>query len=428
MSSSINNGPEEWFNEWMKVQQNYWETWSQMARQAATYGTNTGQGASMPDWTQGFDQWWKAVAPFMIPAQSDPASDMMQRVMDMGKNFMRFAEQGYASANQDDAQQFVSSWLEGMEDLFSSWIGQLSGDNRANIPDWLGLRKNMLDSWDHFANQMTSGFDFSSLDMPGVLKGKEEFDRLLNTPALGQWREHQHQLQQITRRTVEYQEADLAYKLAFAKVGLHGVEALRKRLRQMAEEGQSVDTFRGLYDLWVEVNEEVYGEFALTDEYQVIYGDLTNSLMALRKEINVLNEKMHKAMNIPTRSEVNTINMRLQEQRRETRQLRAEVDALRKQLVATRQQPEKSKGKNKGKSAKGTKRLKSDDYDNLSRITGIGPKMAEKLYAKGIRTFAQIAEMQTGELKELDRALNANGKVLRENWAKQAEKLLGMDN
>jgi predicted flap endonuclease-1-like 5' DNA nuclease len=54
--------------------------------------------------------------------------------------------------------------------------------------------------------------------------------------------------------------------------------------------------------------------------------------------------------------------------------------------------------------------------------------MAEKLYAKGIRTFAQIAEMQTGELKELDRALNANGKVLRENWAKQAEKLLGMDN
>ncbi|HEY5734399.1 MAG TPA: class III poly(R)-hydroxyalkanoic acid synthase subunit PhaE [Gammaproteobacteria bacterium] len=429
MASSSNNGPNEWFSEWMKVQQNYWESWAQMAQKAATYGPGTGQSAGIPDWTQGLDQWWKAVGPIMSTGQSDPASDMMQRVMDMSRNFMRFAEQGYASSQQDDTQQFVSHWLEGMEDLFSGWIGQLSGDNRANIPDWLGLRKNMLDSWDHFANQLTSGFDFSALDMPGVLKSKEEFDRLLNTPALGQWREHQHHLQLIARLAIEYQEADLAYKLAFAKVGLHGLEELRKRLQKMSEAGESLENFRALYDLWVEVNEQVYGEFALTDEYQVIYGDLTNTLMALRKEINVLNEKIHKAMNIPTRSEVNTINMRLQEQRRETRRLRAELDALRKQLQPAKKGKSGS-NKNKSKSVKANKAKKvpsKNDYDNLGEIKGIGPKMAEKLYALGIRTFAQIAEMKAEELKELDERLNANGKVIRENWSKQAEALLGID-
>jgi predicted flap endonuclease-1-like 5' DNA nuclease len=395
MASSSNNGPNEWFSEWMKVQQNYWESWAQMAQKAATYGPGTGQSAGIPDWTQGLDQWWKAVGPIMSTGQSDPASDMMQRVMDMSRNFMRFAEQGYASSQQDDTQQFVSHWLEGMEDLFSGWIGQLSGDNRANIPDWLGLRKNMLDSWDHFANQLTSGFDFSALDMLAI----------------------------------EYQEADLAYKLAFAKVGLHGLEELRKRLQKMSEAGESLENFRALYDLWVEVNEQVYGEFALTDEYQVIYGDLTNTLMALRKEINVLNEKIHKAMNIPTRSEVNTINMRLQEQRRETRRLRAELDALRKQLQPAKKGKSGS-NKNKSKSVKANKAKKvpsKNDYDNLGEIKGIGPKMAEKLYALGIRTFAQIAEMKAEELKELDERLNANGKVIRENWSKQAEALLGID-
>jgi predicted flap endonuclease-1-like 5' DNA nuclease len=248
----------------------------------------------------------------------------------------------------------------------------------------------------------------------------------LNTPALGQWREHQHHLQLIARLAIEYQEADLAYKLAFAKVGLHGLEELRKRLQKMSEAGESLENFRSLYDLWVEVNEQVYGEFALTDEYQVIYGDLTNTLMALRKEINVLNEKIHKAMNIPTRSEVNTINMRLQEQRRETRRLRAELDALRKQLKPAKKVKSGS-NKKKAKSVKADKAAPKGDYDNLSEIKGIGPKMAEKLYALGIRTFAQIAEMQAGELKELDERLNANGKVMRENWSQQAEALLGID-
>ena len=141
--------------------------------------------------------------------------------------------------------------------------------------------------------------------------------------------------------------------------------------------------------------------------------------MALRKEINVLNEKIHKALNIPTRSEVNTINMRLQEQRRETRRLRAELDKLTEKLQAGHKRTE-------DKSRASSKVDADNGYDNLSAIKGVGPKMAEKLYAHGIRTLAQIAEMNSAELKKLDQALNANGKVLREHWGKQARALLGL--
>jgi class III poly(R)-hydroxyalkanoic acid synthase PhaE subunit len=425
MASSTNNGSGEWFGEWMKLQQNYWDSWAQMAKKATAPGVNAGPSGAFPDWSRALEQWWSTVAPMMSGTPNDPLSDMTGRMMEMAKGFTQFAEQGYQNRQVEEGQEFISKWLQDMENMFGSWIGQLSGENRANIPDWLGLRKNMLDSWDHFANQLTSGFDFSAMDMPGLLKGKEEFDRWLNTPALGQWREHQHQLQQIARCAVEYQEADLAYKLAFAKTGLHGVEELRKRLLKLSEDGEKIDSFRALYDLWVEVNEQVYAEFALTDEYQVIYGDLTNSLMALRKEINVLNEKIHKALNIPTRSEVNTINMRLQEQRRETRRLRAELDKLTEKLK-TGTKPVKGKSQASGKAGSEKPSNADNDYDNLSDIKGVGPKMAEKLYAHGIRTLAQIAEMNTAQLRELDQALNANGKVLREHWGKQARTLMGL--
>ena len=38
-------------------------------------------------------------------------------------------------------------------------------------------------------------------------------------------------------------------------------------------------SLRELYDLWVEVSEEHYAEFAMSEEYQALYGDMVNKLM-----------------------------------------------------------------------------------------------------------------------------------------------------
>ena len=54
--------------------------------------------------------------------------------------------------------------------------------------------------------------------------------------------------------------------------------------------------------MWVDASEEAYGEFVMSDEYQVVYGDLVNSLMRVRKDMNDLAEQHYQLMNIPTRS------------------------------------------------------------------------------------------------------------------------------
>ncbi len=86
-----------------------------------------------------------------------------------------------------------------------------------------------MEFWDSLASNSGLGVP----DIPGLDKGKVEFSRLLKSPALGQWREHQQQLQTIAQRVIEFQDADQVYKLAFAQMGLRSVEALRNKLTSL---------------------------------------------------------------------------------------------------------------------------------------------------------------------------------------------------
>ena len=409
MSEKANDG----LQDWLRGQQQFWQAYQDMAKQG---GSAAGLGASTPTnpWAQGLEQWWKAAT----PQAADPVSQMFQQVVNMGKNFTDLAQQGMGAA-QPANKNVIEEWLKSMQAGFHTWAEQLQAGTATASPDIPGLNKTTMDAWSTFAEQMFSSGSFSAAGTPNFEDSKQAFDRVLSTPALGPGREHQQQqqLQLIAQRMREYQEAELVYKMAFAQLGERAVTALRQRLQEIDERSQDIDGLRGFYELWVEVNETLYAEFAMTDEYQVIYADLVNSLMALRKEMNVLQEKTYKAMNLPTRSEINALQLRLHQQRRENRQLRDSLQALSKQL----ENKAPSKPKVKLKAHKAKQRPAADD---LSKIKGVGPRMNERLNLLGIQSFAELAAMQAEELKALDGALNAGGRVLHEQWAKQAASLL----
>lgn len=63
--------------------------------------------------------------------------------------------------------------------------------------------------------------------------------------------------------------------------------------------------------------------------------------------------------------------------------------------------------------------------DDLTVMTGIGPKMAALLAEKGVTTFAQIAAWTEDEIAVLDKELKLMGRVGREAWVAQAKRLAG---
>ena len=66
--------------------------------------------------------------------------------------------------------------------------------------------------------------------------------------------------------------------------------------------------------------------------------------------------------------------------------------------------------------------------DDLTRISGIGPAFADRLARRGITGLEQIAALDEAQAAALDRALGARGRVRRQEWVRQARKLLARES
>ncbi|MGI9301863.1 MAG: 50S ribosomal protein L21 [Gammaproteobacteria bacterium] len=61
--------------------------------------------------------------------------------------------------------------------------------------------------------------------------------------------------------------------------------------------------------------------------------------------------------------------------------------------------------------------------DDLKKISGVGPKLEERLNSLGIYHFWQIAEFKKSDIDKVDDLLNFKGRVERDDWVKQATEL-----
>lgn len=62
--------------------------------------------------------------------------------------------------------------------------------------------------------------------------------------------------------------------------------------------------------------------------------------------------------------------------------------------------------------------------DDLTRISGVGPVIVEKLAEQGITTFAQIAAFTADDIAAIDDKLNFKGRIERDNWIEQAKEFM----
>ncbi|MEM8793498.1 MAG: 50S ribosomal protein L21 [Pseudomonadota bacterium] len=68
-----------------------------------------------------------------------------------------------------------------------------------------------------------------------------------------------------------------------------------------------------------------------------------------------------------------------------------------------------------------------EDADDLTKLSGVGPKLAEKLNANGIYYFKQIAAWSPAEVAYVDDQLSFKGRIERDEWIRQASELVGED-
>ena len=318
-----------WADQWFKAQQQFVGAWSDMAK------TGGGGNASQSDlWAQSFDLWRKA-----CEGKTQPDMELaMRKCMDMGKEYFAMAEQvskGLTEgANPVDA---INQWLEQMKQSLQQF-GGMPGFNGAGVNDFMKQWFAPNASWQEMVAGLTP-MNQAMWQMPGmntsVFNLGEAIDplgKVLEAPGVGYFREPQEKQQKGLQLALEYQEANFKFNQAFLRVALESIQGFQNRL--LGLDGDNIPkSLRELYDLWVEVSEEHYGEFAMSEEYQALYGDMVNRLMVMRRHYGEIADDFLRAMNLPNTREIDTMQERLQQVRRENFALKKEIKEI-KAMVA----------------------------------------------------------------------------------------------
>lgn len=426
----------DWFGQggqaWVKAQQDYWQNWMRQMQSNSTAGnpfasfsTNTipGMDQSWPgSFIDAFDRWWQMTS----SEAPEWTKDFMERTTRMGKSYLRMADAFYKADSRDNDinEELVNSWLDTMQANFKQWQQQLKSGLNIDMPEIFGFERIAMKSWQDMANSTMLGMASPDQEFPGFSaamfpesgKAREQLDKILGMPALGYGREKQEKILRLVELLIKYGEALKAYKIAFTELGIRSIKVMKERLSELE---QPIDSMRGLYDFWIDVNEDVYGRFAMSDQYQVVYGDLVNSLMAVQRAHNELMEDVYQVMNLPTQTDVEAISGKLQQIRRENRQMRKQFTALNRRIEQLEKMRDKKLTKEEPVSQKA-----SIQKDDLTQIKGVDSKMQERLYAQGITAMEQLAAMSQQSIEDLEKAINATGRVTQEQWTQQAKAML----
>jgi class III poly(R)-hydroxyalkanoic acid synthase PhaE subunit len=171
-------------------------------------------------------------------------------------------------------------------------------------------------------------------------KAAEQIAELLQrVPAIGLAREQTQAWREVAAAHAECKRLEHELRAVLAKVQLDALDLLERQIRERA--GAPLNSFRELYELWVECGEQIYGKVARSEAYSKLQAELGNATMRLKRTTQTVIEYGLRQFDLPTRSELNSLH-------RQVRDLRVEVERLRnEQPSASPQQarPRKQKAR-----------------------------------------------------------------------------------
>lgn len=240
----------------------------------------------------------------------DSSQELTRKMMEFGEGYLGVAREFWkvveaAPAGSSDPatlqrqlEALQSSFADGFSKLYSS--GPLGGD--------------LMAAWQRM------GAAAGGAGQPPAFPGM---------PALGPLRERQEAMERLGRAALKYQQALGRFGELLTRVSGDAVGRLAKRVSRRVQSKEPIGSMRAMYDLWVDAGEEAYAAAAHGPEFAKAQGELNDALMELKTEQRAQVEDWARALDLPTRTELNTILKRMNTLRRRVRELEEELDRLR---------------------------------------------------------------------------------------------------
>jgi polyhydroxyalkanoate synthase subunit PhaE len=136
-------------------------------------------------------------------------------------------------------------------------------------------------------------------------------DPLSQTPAFGATREHQQRAQRIVDVSQRMGDAQRRLQRLWSDVLRDAATKFVSQLKPLPSGGATADSLRQLYDAWIDCAEDAYASVAHGEAFCQAQADFANAASQWRLEQQANIEHWSKFLDLPTRSEINSLTRRL---------------------------------------------------------------------------------------------------------------------
>ncbi len=160
-----------------------------------------------------------------------------------------------------------------------------------------------------------------------------------DSPALGPNREHQQRWQRTAEAWGRMNDAQHRLQRLWSDALREAAAAFAAKSGQMQGTSLGKDALRKLYDTWIECAEEAYARTAHGEAFREALAEYVNAGSDWRKEMRSSIEHWSKQFDLPTRSEINSLNTRIKALETRLRAARTNPRAARTNPRAARAKP-----------------------------------------------------------------------------------------
>ncbi len=223
------------------------------------------------------------------------------------------------SSTGGPAGDWVHAWIEGQKTAFAKWSGERQP---AGVPGIKSISELFAPALAAAQSALGAG---AARGMPGSLgllwggQGAAATGAATGTwgiPGVGPLREQQAAAQAMASALADVERLSLEMAGTLARIHADTLDLLARRAAEQANQGKPVEDVKALYDLWIDCGEVTYAKVAHSDAYCRLQADLCNSGVRFQAAERQQMERWLKLLDLPTRAEVNTLNLRIRDLQR----------------------------------------------------------------------------------------------------------------
>ncbi|MEQ1579673.1 MAG: poly(R)-hydroxyalkanoic acid synthase subunit PhaE [Steroidobacteraceae bacterium] len=218
------------------------------------------------------------------------------------------------------AADWIQAWIEAQKAALAQWNAERPQPTSAGARSFADLFSPVLAAAQSAFGATSSKGVTDAFTFPWAGPKAAIFDGMggiRDLPGIGPLREQQAAAQEMAAALADVERLTLEMARVMAKVHADTLDLLARRSAERANEGKPVADAKALYDLWIECGEATYARVAHGDAFCRLQADLCNAGIRFQSVERQQMERWLKLLDLPTRSEVNSLNLRIRELQRQ---------------------------------------------------------------------------------------------------------------